>query len=802
MPAETLLLSAVHPSTHNCKASTSNSSQWSIAAQQVLLDRSDKHPMAVLVPGLRLQLHYAGAQDRPAYSHIMSCSVPLATCFKDILGTNVHTPRRSTLEDGMQYQVDVVADTQGMSIGNVQQLASEFQQGLDVLLHHQSLVASSLGLSALKTVDELVTEVAASKQERDTAVAAVLSQLATGTQEARMLNLQYGRAFNMQVDQQQCRALREGSVLADGFSQTLLHTSIAQAGLIAKLAQEAGVPTEDPVLVQRVLENFVNTHGVQALAHLLHEHVQLGYCCRTAYQFDPTFAPGTQVTRAVQNSDGSTALTVVPQLAMQATPGEDQNLTPGMHYADVAGFANTAGLMRRDCEDGAHALNTSTDLMRCVPLNTLLQAQARVLTLLPADVQRVGNSILYVSSQLHAHAQLPAVDVPVTPLANVNTQVLVAASAAPRTFKPSLYATSLLAAAPQLSSSLGGSSLEPLAKPDCTSQEYYSWWTGALSQGDSSAHLSGHSVSMTLGLAPLLSTAVGQTRVDVHLLDRNIRVYESTALARQVFASDTAAVKLNLNKAPVTPVRRNLQQQLDNSAPLTMCMACNLRSTLHAAETQNMISQAVDSEAMLSAIHTGTGKQIFTPSLVPMQAFSLNTEGTTQEELSRQLRYTFYKTLLACGEGLVYTVDHNATAAFAGMPMCRQLSNTHSIVLGSPLPEAERKKLHVLGALQSLFVLSAEQAIGNLPPFMPLALQQRMQMCPVRQQLAPLAPADLSQATHACGILAQTGMLALSDEHSIVGNMHAVHDAVQQVVGPHLHVTGGPFADTLTFSFL
>ncbi len=149
----------------------------------------------------------------------------------------------------------------------MQQLAFEFQQGLDVLLHHQSLVASSLGLSALKTVDELVTEVAACKQERDTAVAAVLSQLATGMQEAMMLNLQYGRAFNMQVDQQQCRALREGSVLADGFSQTLLHTSIAQAGLIAKLAQEAGVPTEDPVLVQRVLENFVNCkHVPSALA--------------------------------------------------------------------------------------------------------------------------------------------------------------------------------------------------------------------------------------------------------------------------------------------------------------------------------------------------------------------------------------------------------------------------------------------------------------------------------------------------------------------------------------------------------
>ena len=228
-----------------------------------------------------------------------------------------------------------------------------------------------------------------------------------------------------------------------------------------------------------------------------------------------------------------------------------------------------------------------------MPLNTLLQAQARVLPLLPADVQRVGNTMLYVSSQLHAHAQLPAVDAPVTPLANVDTQVLVAASAAPRTFKPSLYATSLLAAAPQLSSSLGGSSIEPLAKPDCTTKEYYSWWTGALSQADSSAHLTGHSVSMTLGLAPLLSTAVGQTRVDVHLLDSNIRVYESTALARQVLASDTAAVKLNLNKAPVTHVRRNLQQQLDNSAPLTPTAhvsraTARARCPPHRAESLNM----------------------------------------------------------------------------------------------------------------------------------------------------------------------------------------------------------------------
>ena len=220
-----------------------------------------------------------------------------------------------------------------------------------------------------------------------------------------------------------------------------------------------------------------------------------------------------------------------------------------------------------------------------------------------------------------------------------------------------------------------------------------------------------------------------------------------------------------------------------------------------------MIMQSIDSESMLSTgvMRTGAAEQIYTPNLVPMQSFSLSTEGTTQKELSRQLQYTFYKTVLACGEGLVYTVDKTDSAAFAGMPMCRQLNNTHSVVLGSPLLDTERQKLRVLGALQSLFVLSAPQAIANLPPFMTLGLQQRMKMCPVRQQLAPLTPSDLSQATHACGILAQTAMLrvdVLSDTQSIVANMHVVHDAVQQVVGTHLHVTGGPYADTITLSFL
>ena len=90
---------------------------------------------------------------------------------------------------------------------------------------------------------------------------------------------------------------------------------------------------------------------------------------------------------------------------------------------------------------------------------------------------------------------------------------------------------------------------------------------------------------------------------------------------------------------------------------------------------------------------------------------------------------------------------------------------------------------------------------------MPLAAQQRMKFCPVRQQLVPLTTGELAQATHACGMLAQTAMIdvtsgraAVSPE-SVVANMHAIYQTAQQVVGPELHVTGGPFADSLLLTF-
>jgi len=812
LPADTMLLSTVHPSAETaCHVSKSEDGLLSLAAQEVALDRSSTHPLALIVPGMMLQLHCAAPpeSDRQGYSHLLTCSVPLAACFKDLLTQNVHSQQRLTCEDGMQYQLDITADTRGLAMTAVQQAAADLERGLDVLLHHSSAVAKSLGLPALKTVDELVSEVTAHKARRAEAVATVLKALSAGSQASNMLDLQYGRALGMRVDQQQCRALREGSVLGNGFSQTLLHCSIAQMALISKIAQEAGVSTHDPLLTQRAVENFVNTHGAQALAHGFLDQAQTVYCSRTGYQFDPTFAPSMKIARAMQNSDGSVTLNVTPQLALQATPGEDQNLTPGLHYADVLGFSKTSGLMRRDCEDGAHALNACGDLLRCVPLDQLLAAQSQLLPMLPTDMQQIGNTLLYVSSQLHANSAPATTTLPQTPLANVNINLLATKVEQKPAIAQKLFATSLLAAAPQLSTSLAAVNNDPSAKLDCTAKEYYAWWTSALMRGDNAEGLTGHAVAISLGLAPLVSTSVDGTRVDIHLLDPNMRVFESTAPARQILQADTAAVKLNLNKAPVTPVRRNLQQQLDQCPPLTMCMACNLRSTLHAAETKNIISQALNSEMLLTggAMRTGAGQATSTPSIVPMQTFTLRAEAETQQELARQMTYTFYKTLLSCGDGLVFTLDMKEAAAFAGMPMSRQLQHTPAVVVGSPLDDAELQYLRVLGALQSSFVLPAADALAALPPLMPLAAQQRMKFCPVRQQLVPLTSGELAQATHACGMLAQTAMIdvtsgraAVSPE-SVVANMHAIYQTAQQVVGPELHVTGGPFADSLLLTF-
>jgi hypothetical protein len=261
---------------------------------------------------------------------------------------------------------------------------------------------------------------------------------------------------------------------------------------------------------------------------------------------------------------------------------------------------------------------------------------------------------------------------------------------------------------------------------------------------------------------------------------------------------------------------RSLQQRLDQCGPLTLCMACNVRSSLHAEETRTAVAQRLQPPARqqtASSAQGGAPVMPQGPSIVPMQAFSLRAEASTQQELSRQMAFSFYKTLLSCGAGVVLTLDTAGDGAFAGMSMSRELPGTRALVAGSPIEGVELRNLRALGALQSSFLLTAAETLASMPPLMPLALQQRMRMCPLRQQLVPLTAAELRQARHACGMLAQTAMLSVdatqqngfaartASADRTAANMLALHTAASQVVGADLHVTGGPFAETVVITF-
>jgi len=819
---DTVLASILHPTTASTFAASKQvDGVWTMSSQQVELERAATHPLAIIVPGFRLKLLAGPSTGSRGYSHILSCSVPFKTCFKDILQRNIFTMQRTTCEDGMVYNISLGLDTRGLSVAAVQKATADLKCNVDALLHHESVVARALSLPALKTVEELATEADASKQQRAQAVGLVLTALSAGDDGTSMLDLQYGRAFGMRVDQQQCRALREGAVLGHGFEQTLLHATLAQGSTVAKIVQAAGADISNPVSVQRAVEAYVRTQGADAVAHGIYEEMQTIHNSRTTYGSDPSYSVGMSVTQATQNADGSLTLNVKPQLTLQSAAGEDQNLTPGTEYGDVLGFAFTNGLQIRDCEDGAHAISAVSDLFRCVPTKHILDSQMQLIEHMPADFRLLAPTLLFLSKYQSEHASAVATSSAAAlaktqaSISQVNAKRVAAlAETKPETAR-SVFATSLLAAAPQLTTTIGSSNDDPASKLQCSAKEYHAWWSTAL--GDPRSSLNGHSVAVSASLAPLLSTDVQDTSVHIHLLEPSLRVFESTAPARQIQQADTAAVKLDLTKAAVTPARRSLQQRLDQCGPLTLCMACNVRSSLHADETRTALAQhlqlqhAVQQTAAnvnLTAPATPPG-----PSIVPMQAFSLRAEASTQEELSRQMAFSFYKTLLSCGAGAVVTLDKQGSA-YTGMSMSRELPGTRALVVGSPIQGVELRNLHALGALQSCFLLTAAEALQHMPTLMPLALQQRMRMCQLRKQLVPLTPEELTQARHACGMLAQTALLPVDDtlqQNEFVArtasvdcaaqNMMALQSAASQVVGGEVHVTGGPFAETLMLTF-
>ena len=339
LPEGCMLLSAVHPTAGTCMRSfLQNDGVWYLPGQDVALSRSSTHPLAVLKPGLRLQVlcpnqapesQTPGQNPAPAaptsedagYCHMLSLSAPLLECMRGMMQNpnNVFSMRRETVEDGMTYQMDVSLDMRSLSLAGLQRTASEMQRSIEELHVHNSALAKSLGMPALMTVEELVAQAEAFRQNRQLACQQVLQALCLGNGSCFNLNLMYGRALGMTVDQEACCALRQGSVLSHGFEQTLLHATLAMASLMPKIAQERGLDIS-------LVEHEIGKYAPAQLWQDFLKQGQLAYCCRTQYHFDASFGPTFKVMRAVENADGSTSIRVIPSFGMvTGGAGEDQN---------------------------------------------------------------------------------------------------------------------------------------------------------------------------------------------------------------------------------------------------------------------------------------------------------------------------------------------------------------------------------------------------------------------------------------------------------------------------------------------
>ena len=454
----------------------------------------------------------------------------------------------------------------------------------------------------------------------------------------------------------------------------------------------------------------------------------------------------------------------------------------------------------------------------------LQAAQKSIIQQLPADIKLHQSSISLITTKLFKHklsketTLTKFTHVPQKELNHSMLVDLVQKAADTKQFASVTCATSLLASSPQLSASL--SQLAPSSSQksaECTAEEFTKWWSAQIFSGtgaESSTNLAGHSVCTRLCMSPVFSTtAENGCQVEVFLLNHDeMKIYESTALARQMpVGADNAAVKLNVATPAGQPVaeagalalrrrlRLQLQTALSQSEPLTMCMACNVLSTLTAQEMKIM-QQAQNSSPFPANARDESG----VPIIAPMQIFAPVDPDAPTDLKKRQDEKSFYRVMLVGDKGYVYTLDENSHHIFQGAPMNTTLKDTKTIVFKTPIGNEEKEGLRGLGALSALFVLGAE--IMPSVRLMPMALQQTMQFCPVNGHLVPLSPQQLRNAQNPCGILVKKSLYARGsdgqlDPGLVLNNMTEMLKRTWDVVGKPVYVTGGPWAHSMMLTF-
>lgn len=842
LPQGSLMLHGMRPN-YSTLVSTAllNDGTWRIAERNCTLDKSTCDPAALVKPCLQIQVQCPSTtQNVLKFKHLATWEVPMSALVVALQKGGLQMLRQ-TKDDSMQYALTVTLDTQNMSARQQHSAQQHLQEAFDYVHYHETRMAQQLGMPTLHA-DELISKVNAFKQARDAACTKVLHVLSPVNEINKLLNLEFSRAYGTQMDSQQIVHLRQGSVLGHGRTQTVWHMTNAQASLLVKIAQEAGVAVCDPLALGAALDTCVRTSGLQQLTHRYVKELQLLYCLKTKYDNDAGFEQGVQIVSSRKDADGCTTMKIRPTVVLSKNPAEDQDQAPGLKIADVCGASGTlgtpgtSGMIQRDCEDGAaFLLAAGADVFRCMTQDQILQTQGEVLDFQAADMQHIRSVFGKLTCHLHQSANEAPRPPCVTDHTSFCTQTLALAleKAGAETPRHVLCATSMLASAPKLGVNFSTRSKDPCASLECRAKEYNEWWTHSLLTGDPADSLNGHSVAIDVALTHALRTSVDAVTVDVHCIHTQtpFRVYESTAYADQIFTADTASVKLDLCKQPVTAMRQNLQQQLNQCGPITMCMANNVKSSLHAAETQQTLLEMNKTSDMSKtprrALRTALGSAampVKVPDIVAVQTFSMSVQADSQPEAKRQLSSKFYNTLLSTCVGNVYSVEFPqpqmrqadalgpaagaALAApeghlYSGMPICRPLQNTPAVVLSSPIAAEEQRCLRALGALQANFVLSARDAANYMPKLTPLTHRMTMQTCVWSQQLLPVHASDL-QTQNGCGMLVQTALVqtdALCENEIVAANVNALCTAAQKVVGSAMCVTAGPYVDTAFLTF-
>jgi hypothetical protein len=169
--------------------------------------------------------------------------------------------------------------------------------------------------------------------------------------------------------------------------------------------------------------------------------------------------------------------------------------------------------------------------------------------------------------------------------------------------------------------------------------------------------------------------------VNITLVSADPDIIEGTGVARETLTSATQMATLNVAKGQCSQQRLLLQKKLDSGIVLNSSTAENIKSSLHATEmTQMMTNSAMNGNA--TGLPMGLfsfAPKLWVPSISAVQSYSLNGEAaTTKEQREVMINTMFYAVGLACGMGPLYLTCGSMQTEWKRVLLCGRGGNAGS----------------------------------------------------------------------------------------------------------------------------